>query len=107
MTESELCPPDPCVTDPIKKPDEFLYLLRKEYSIDVRGDRIPILSSLKISANINMTESELCPPDPCIMNSDSVFLFEIYDNPHMTESELCPPDPCVMNSDSVFFESFS
>ena len=66
MTESELCPPDPCVTDPIKKPDEFLYLLRKKYSIDVRGDRIPILSSLKISANINMTESELCPPDPCV-----------------------------------------
>ena len=54
-----------------------------------------------------MTESELCPPDPCVMKSNSVILFEITTDTNMTESELCPPDPCVKNSDSVFLFEIS
>jgi len=43
-----------------------LAALRKKSSTDVRGDRIPILSSLEVSANTIMSESEFCPPDPHI-----------------------------------------
>ena len=40
-------------------------LLRKRnYSTDVRGDRIPILSKNCDSFKKCMTESERCPPDP-------------------------------------------
>jgi len=31
-----------------------------------------------------------------------LLLFKNSDNSYMTESELCPPDPRINNSDSVF-----
>jgi len=45
MTESELCPPDPRIKYLIKKKSKVLLLYLKKQAIDVRGDRIPILSS--------------------------------------------------------------
>ena len=66
MTESELCPPDTCMKYLIKKGVLYFGYIPKNHAIDVRGDRIPILSSFEISDNANMTESELCPPDSCV-----------------------------------------
>jgi len=40
--------------------------MRKHCSTYVRGDRIPILSLL-FDLREYMTESELCPPGPCII----------------------------------------
>ena len=38
---------------------KYTRLIQKNYATDVRGDRIPILSSFDISVNTKMTESEL------------------------------------------------
>ena len=37
---------------------------KNNYSTDVRGDRIPILSKYRDLYKQFMTESERCPPDP-------------------------------------------
>jgi len=88
----------------------------KNGSSDVRGDRIPILSKVSVIRE-SLTESELCPPGPCVkdlikkkqwstsfykqtvcnrclggQNSDSVISRGLSDH-SLTESELYPPGP--------------